>query len=144
MPTGVDDLGVGTAVVPEAVATLQMDHRIAVHLDGSGGSEGNPAERLPAAPVGPPAMQVAAADELLADSLDGVAVQSQHGAAAGGEPDHVEAAGPPLVVSAGRLMDLAAIVPDAVDRPGESVEVLAGGRVLDPVAVGQYHASAVI
>src|SRR5262245_45053006 len=57
--------------------------------------------------------------------------------------DQIEAARPALVVTARCLLDLSAVVPDAVYRPGQRFEMRASSGVLDPVAVGQYHARAV-
>src|SRR6185436_14507785 len=64
--------------IPEAIPSLEVDHRIAVQLDGAGGSERNPAEGLLATPPRASAVQIAATNELLADRLHGVAVQAKH------------------------------------------------------------------
>jgi hypothetical protein len=47
-------------------------------------------------------------------------------------------------VPAGSFLNLPAVVPDPVHGPGLLLKMLTGGRILDPVAVGQHHVSRVV
>src|SRR5262249_37453379 len=95
---------------------------------------------------GAPVVQIARSDELAAYSLHAVGVQAELGGAAcaqldrveGGWPAHSEASLPSALSLA---LDLAAVVPDLIGRPGEAVEMLADRSVLDAVFERQHHAS---
>lgn len=82
--------------------------------------------------------------KLLADRLHGVRVQPEELTATAGELDQIETRGPVPVVSPGGFLDLAAVVPDVVHRPSLSEKMPAGGRILDPVAIGQHHGNIVL
>ena len=91
-------------------------------------------------------MQIATADELLAGGLHRRSLCSPSNRAAAGSQFEVmsKALGHGFAVSPRCLMDIAAVVrTDAVDRPAQLIEALADRRVLDPVAIGQYHARSI-
>jgi hypothetical protein len=82
--------------------------------------------------------------KLLADRLHGIRVQAEELTAAGSQLDQIEARGPTLVVAAGGLLNLPAIVPHPVHRPSLLLKVPTGGRILDPVPVGQHHGNMIV
>ena len=91
-------------------------------------------------------MQVAGCGKLAADGLHGVGVQAELGGATGAELDQIEGRRPApreasLPTAFSLALDLAAVVPDLVGRPGEAVETLTDRGVLDAIFEGQHHAS---
>src|SRR5271166_186897 len=140
----VDGGRINVPAVPETIAALQVNRGIIFDLDGAGGGERYPAKRFLAAPARAPARGVAARYELFADRLNGVAVQAEHGTAAGREVDQIEGRGPALIQSPRRFLDLAAIVPHSVDGTSMRGQPVACGGVLDPVSVRQQHHAHII
>jgi hypothetical protein len=104
--TAAPNVAVDRAAVPEAIAALEVDHCVTIHLDSPGGSERHPAKRVLSAPMRTLAMQVAAADELPGDGLDGIAVQSEQGAAAGRQLDERPRCSAELAGTAPRSLSL--------------------------------------
>jgi hypothetical protein len=95
------------AAIPESMPAPEIDRGVIVHL-GADRIERYRAEKLPPARV--PAMQVPAADELLASGLNCVAPLAEQSAGMSAQFDQVERSGPPLVVPARRLLGFATAV----------------------------------
>jgi len=133
------NLSFDRATVPEPISSPKVDYRIAADLYRPRGRERHPAERLLPTPSRAPPMEVTAVYELLANSLDCIAVQAQEGAASGRQLDQIESGWPPFIVSARSLLDFAAVVPHTIGGPRKSSQSLAAGGVFDPISIGQKH-----
>ena len=138
------DLPCDATAEPEPVPASEKDYRVPLHANRTRGLERDPPQGLPAAPPRPLTMSISRNRKLLADRLHGIRVQAKKLAAAAGELDQIEARGPAFVVSASGFLGFATEVPHAVYRPGLPLEVPTGGRILDPVAVGQHHVNIVV
>ena len=132
------------AAEPQSISTPEEDCRVPVHAYRASRLEGDPTQGLSAAPSRPLAMCIPREGKLLADRLYGVRVQAQEIAAPGGELDQIEAGRPALIVPASGFLDPAAVVPDPAHRTSLLLKMPAGGRILDPVPVGQHHGNIVI
>ena len=137
------------AGLPEVELALEVDDVRAIDLQSARDKRDPPKGSLGATTgtkPGAPLVQIARSDELAAYSLHAVGVQAELGGAAcaqldqveGGRPAHSKASLPTALSLA---LDLAAVVPDLIGRPGEAVEVLADRGVLDAVFERQHHAS---
>ena len=134
------DLAVDGAATPEPITALEIDHRVAVEFDGARGREWDPAEAFLPAPVRTAApCCISIGNELLANGLHRIAVQTEERAAPGRQLDQIEGTRPTLFLASCRLLDLAAIIPDVVDRPRMGTEALGGGCILNAVSIGEDH-----
>ena len=129
---------------PEPIAAPEEHYAVAANSCRARGLKGDPAQGLSTAPSRPLAVGISRERKLLADRLNRVRVQAQELAATRGQPDQIETRGPLLVVPASSLLDFAAIVPDAIHRPSLSQKMPTGGRILDPVSIGQHHTAIVL
>ncbi|MGB6488236.1 MAG: hypothetical protein WBE91_15275 [Steroidobacteraceae bacterium] len=129
---------------PQPASPLEEDHRIAIPANCASRLEGDPSQGLSAAPSRPLAVRISREGQLFADRLHGIRMKTQELAAAEGELDQVEARGPVPVVPASGFLGLPAIVPNPVHLPRLPLELPTGGRILDPVAIGQYHLNIVV
>jgi hypothetical protein len=129
---------------PEPVPASEKDHRVPLHANRTRGLKWDPAQGFPSAPSGPLTMSVSRNRKLPANRLHGIRMQAKKLATAAGELDQIEARGPAFVVSTSGFLDLATVVPHVVYRPGLPLEIPTGGRILDPVAVGQHHVNIVV
>jgi len=82
---------------------------------------------------------ISISSELLADGLHRIAMQTKKRTAPGRQLDQIERTRPTLFLASRRLLDLAAIIPDAVDRPRMGTEALGGGCILNAVSKGKDH-----
>ena len=82
---------------------------------------------------------ISISNKLLADGLHRAAVQTKERAAPGRQLDQIEGTRPRLFLASRRLLDLATIIPDVVDRPRMSTKALGGGCILNAVSIGQDH-----
>ena len=89
-------------------------------------------------------MQIPTGYELLADRLHSIAMQTEHDATAGRKLDRIEGRRPAFVMPPRRLLDFVAVGTDAVDRPGQHLEMFANRCVLDAVTVGEQHGSGMV
>ena len=133
------DLAIDGAAAPEPITALEKDHRVAVEFDGARSREWNPAEAFLPPPVRAAARCVSINNKLLADGLHRIAVQTEERAAPGRQLDQIEGTRPTLFLASRRLLDLAAIIPDIVDRPRMSTEALGGDCILNAVSIGEDH-----
>src|SRR6516225_3299391 len=133
------DFAIDRTAIPKPIVAFEIDHGVAVDLDGASGSKWNPAERLLSTPARPPLGRIAAHRKLPTDGIHSVAVQAEQRARSGGELDQVEGRRPRLVVSTRRFLDFAAVIPDAIDGAGQGREPLARRGIFDPVAIGEDH-----
>lgn len=130
--------GDGTAE-PQRVPPTEKDRHATFNLNRAGRLEGDPPQRLPAAPSRALAVLISRNGELLADCLHGIEVKAQKLTAAGGESDQIEAGRPGFVVPASCFLDLPAVVPDTIHSPRPLLQMPTGRRILDPVSVCQHH-----
>ena len=72
--------------------------------------------------------------ELLADGLHRIAMQTKKRTAPGRQLDQIERTRPTLFLASRRLLDLAAIIPDVIDRLRMGTEALGGGCILNAVS----------
>ena len=133
------DLAVDGAATPEPITALEIDHRVAVEFDGARSREWNPAEAFLPPPVRSAPRCISTNNESLADGLHRIAVQTEERAAPGRQLDQIKGTRPTLFLASRRLLDLAAIIPDVVDRPRMSTKALGGGGILDAVSIGEDH-----
>lgn len=138
------DVGIDRTALPEAVAFAEMYYDIAIEFDGTRCGEWHPAERLLATPSRALPLRVAAGDELFADGLHRIAVQSKQTAAAGRQLDQIKGRRPAFVMPSRSLLDFAAIVPDPVYRSRKRSELLSARSVFDAISVGQQHGRIVV
>ena len=82
---------------------------------------------------------ISISDELLADGLHRIAVQTEERATPGRQLDQIEGIRPTLFLASRRLLDLATIIPDVVDRPRMSTKALGVGCILNAVSIGEDH-----
>ena len=129
---------------PQPITALEEDDHITVPVDRARRLEGDPPQGFLPPPSRPFAMGIARDRKLLADRLHGIRVQAEELTAAESELDQIEARGPALIVPAGGLLNLPAIVPDPVHRTSLSLKVPTGCRILDPVPVCQHHGNMVV
>jgi len=94
------DRSVDWPAIPESIATLEINHGIAVYLDGTGGGKRNPAEAFLATPSRAALRCISARRKLFADRLHRVAVQTKQHARPGAELDQIKCSRPWLVVAA--------------------------------------------
>ena len=132
------------AAEPEPISALEEDHRITVPADRARRLEGDPPQGFLPPPSRPLAMGISRDRKLLAHRLHGIRVQAEELAAAGSELDQIEARRPTLIVPAGALLNLPEIVPHPVHCPSLLLKMPTGGRILDPVPVGQHHGNMVV
>ncbi len=144
------DLPVNVARLPEVEGALHVADGGGLELHGARNKR-NPAKRPLGAKAGPEVrttpVQVTRGDELAADRLHGVAVQSEFGAGAGAELYQVERRRPThgkpgLTAALSRPLRGDAEVPDLIARNSVAVQVLSARCVLDAVFERQHHASA--
>ena len=127
------------AATPEPITALEIDHRVAVEFDGARSCEWNPAEAFLPPPVRAAPCCISISDELLADCLHRIAVQTEERAAPGRQLDQIEGTRPTLFLASRCLLDLAAIIPDVVGRPRMGTKALGGGCILNAVSIGEDH-----
>ena len=133
------DFAVDGAASPQPITALEIDHRVAIEFDGARSCEWNPAEAFLSPPVRAAPRCVSINNELFADGLHRIAVQTEERAAPGRQLDQIEGTRPTLFLASRRLLDLAAIIPDVVDRPRMGTKALGGGGILNAVSIGEGH-----
>ena len=128
---------------PKSISSTKECDGIAINLQRPSALERNPSEgslgATASTPPGALSRLITASGELLADVGDSVAMQAEQFGRTCGQFDQVKAAGPAAVQASAIVLDAAAIIPDLIYGPSHSREMLSGCRVLDPVAVSQYH-----
>lgn len=134
------DFAIDWTATPKPITAFQIDHRVAIDRNSARSRERNPPKALLAPPMRAASHCIAIGNESLADSLHCVAVQTEERTAPGRQPDQIEDTRPTLFLASRRLLGLAAIIPDAVDRQRMSAEALGGGCILDAVSIGEEHA----
>jgi hypothetical protein len=138
------NLAVDGPAEPEPVPPPEEYCCITVPANRTRCLEGDPSQTLPTTPSRPLAVDISRNCELLADRLNRIRVQAQELTATRGEVDQIEAGRPVLVVAARGFLDLRAVVPDPVHRPGLPRKMPTGGRILDPVPVCQHHGDRIV
>ncbi|HUA24622.1 MAG TPA: hypothetical protein VMA54_10930 [Steroidobacteraceae bacterium] len=129
---------------PKPVSTPKEDGRISVHAYRAVRLEGNPPQGFSATPSRPPAMCISGKGKLFADRLHCIRVQAKKLAAAGSEPNQIEAGGPGLIVPARGFLDPTAVIPNQVHGASLALKMPTATRFLDPVSVSENHANMVV
>jgi hypothetical protein len=125
------DFAVDGAGSPQPITALEIDHRVAIEVDGARSCEWNPAEAFLPPPVRAAPRGISINNELFADGLYRIAMQTEERAAPGRQLDQIEGFRPRLFKASRGLLNLAAIIPDVVDRPRMGTKALGGGCILD-------------
>src|SRR6516162_6940514 len=133
------DRSVYRPTIPETITALEIDNGIAFNLNSTRSLKWNPSERALAAPVRAPLSCIAANGELLADSLNRIAVQAEHLATAACELDQIKAVRPPFFLSPCCLLRLTTEVPDDIDGTRQAIKILAGRCVFEAIAISKDH-----
>ena len=130
------DLAVDGTATLEPVTALEVDHRISVEFDGTRGREWNPPKAFLRPPARTSVRCVSICNKLLADGLDRIAMQTEERAAPGRQLDQIEGTRPTLFLASRCLLDLAAIIPNVVDRPRMGTKAFGRGYILNAVSIG--------
>ena len=138
------DLAADRTAIPEPIATSEKDCRIAINLDGARSGKRNPSQRSFSSPSWTASRLIATCDELLANSLHCVAVQTQQRTASCCELDQIVGRWPSFILPPRGFLNFPAIVPHAIDTARHGVEALAGCCIFDAIAISQDHVRHVI
>jgi hypothetical protein len=135
---GFDSTVYGTTA-PKPIPAPDVSYRVASERDRTPGRKGNPTKALFPAPTRTARGGIAIDDELLADGLNSIAMQTKQRACSGCQPDKGKGAWPRPFGSSSHLLCFATEVPDIIHCSGMSTESLSGRCVLDAVSVGENH-----